>query len=84
MQLSQDIKAFIECVERLQVIIPKIKKVFLSLKNKFVLANSANAEPDEMPHSSSGFSTFHCLKKYSFVGFQSTNGFNPLTCYTDV
>ena len=43
---------------------------FLSLKNNFVFANSA--EPDEMQHSAAFHQGLHCKQKYLLRGFLST------------
>ena len=43
--------------------------IFLSLKIKFVLANSA--DPDEMSHYVAFYLCLHWLPKYPFRGFQS-------------
>ena len=46
--------------------------VFLSLKNDFVLANSADL--DEMLHYVAFHLGLHCLPKYPFRGFWSSKG----------
>ena len=58
-------------IEGSQVII-STKIVFLSLKIDFVLANSVN--PDEMLHIAAFHQGLHCLSKYPFRGFWSSNG----------
>ena len=40
--------------------------VFMSLKNVFILANSA--DPDKMPHDVAFHLGLHCLTKYLFTG----------------
>ena len=46
--------------------------IFLSLKNVFTLAISA--DPDEMLHNAAFHLGFHCSPKYLFIGFQNEKG----------
>ena len=50
------------------------KIVFLSLKTHFALAN--REDPDEMLQYAAFHLGLHCLPKYVFIGFWSSNGLN--------
>ena len=52
--------------------------VFLSLKNDFVLVNSADA--DEMTYYGAFHLGLHCLPKYLLRGFQYSKGVLALKC----
>ena len=51
-------------------VISKKNIVSFSLKNDFVLANTA--DPDEMPHEATFHLVLHYLPNYPFRGFRST------------
>ena len=70
----------IEYIEVSQVYNFQIKKVFLSLKICFVLANSLN--PDEMPHHAEFHLGLHCSSKYTFRSHNCIKGYNSLSFIT--